>query len=344
MMAIRMDTTMHGGRHSVLLLMLLAVLALTSSALGSQHAGGGLPADLEEAVRLCGETSGADRADAEAWRDALQAAVHAGEDPALLVELLRRGQEEGLAREEFGEILLRVKRLADLDVPIELVVDRILQGIAKGVTFSRIEAVAEHLEQNLVEAANAVDENFPPAAPDTLREERRALVNHAVYALNAGASPSDLGWSLSFASAAEASMEDAGALAIALGCLLSAGLEPAQSLQFVETAWEHGYRGPVMIELGKAVAMFGHPESPPPEQLVEGLLHQIRRQAKAGDIFQDLEKAHAAGDFHPSDVDPTGVAAPDPGAGRAFDGGNDRYGPEDPGDPEDGENSGSPPP
>ena len=108
-----------------------------------------------------------------------------------------------------------------------------------------------------------------------------------------------------------------------MGCLLSAGLESAQSFHFVETAWQHGYRGPVIIELGKAMALFGHPGNPPPEQLVEGLLHQIRRQAKAGDIFQDLEKAHAAGDFHPSDVDPTGVAAPDQGTERFIDSGGD---------------------
>ena len=225
-------------------------------------------------------------------------------------------------------------------------VDRILQGIAKGVMFSRIETVADGVERNLLEAANAVDEIYVRSEPDTLLEERRALVNHSVYALNAGATPVDLGQALLFASDAGAPMEDAGAIAIAMGCLLSAGLEPAQSLEFVETAWQHDYRGPVMIELGKAVAMFGQPESPPPEQLVQGLLHQIRRQAEAGDIFQDLEKAHAAGDFHPSDVDPIGVAAPDPDAGRASDAGNDRYGPEDPenpGDPDDGTTGSTPP-
>lgn len=97
-----------------------------------------------------------------------------------------------------------------------------------------------------------------------------------------------------------------------------------------------------MIELGKAVAMFGDPGNPPPEQLVEGLLHQIRRQAEAGDIFQDLEKAHAAGDFHPSDIDPTGVAAPEHGAEQFIDDGREGTdvtsppdAPEDPEDPDD---------
>lgn len=118
--------------------MLVAIMpVLTAGAAEQAAAAGTSPGELQQA---------ADRA--------LRAGV-----PAADVEIIvLRGRERGLAPDRIGELIGTVAQAGEQGVPLRPVLDRIQQGLAKGVAAERIIAAARRLAECLAAAGPLVDD------------------------------------------------------------------------------------------------------------------------------------------------------------------------------------------
>ncbi|MBD3336251.1 MAG: hypothetical protein GF355_12110 [Candidatus Eisenbacteria bacterium] len=247
-------------------------------------------------------------------------ALSRGVDAVLLSEALKRARAAGWSAAEAGRMVDRARGLEEQGLPAEPVLDRMLQGMAKGVPYSRIEAVADRLGGNLRRSAHLLDAALP-AAPDG-EPVRREMIRHGAYALGAGADEAVMAAALQLAQEADDPLRAARSPVLALGSLCAAGLPPRRSLDVVGTAWREGYQDRDLERLSQALSAFGGPDSPPPADVVDGVLHRMRAGTPRGDLFRHLDEMLGAHGHHP------------PGAGPGEDPGHMRGPggpPEDPG-------------
>jgi len=215
--------------------------------------------------------------------------VAAQEAPDLRGELIRRAAEKGLTREQTEAILTRADRLASNGLPVRPVLDRYLQGLAKGVELPRIEAVVDQLETTLRNSAGCVDQVFPPAPRQPGSAERLTLIEHGAYALAAGVPTDDLTATMRLGEQGNGGPSASVAPVLAMGCLVGGGAEAAASLQLVQTAWVHGYRGADLEKLGRDLGALGRDGHGPSPELMQRVMGMIRDGAEHERLFRDLD-------------------------------------------------------
>lgn len=255
--------------------------------------GGAVPSlGLEEALDRIGATD-EQRADLiRVAKDAIDRGAPAG----LMTELARRALEKGIGSDVVEDILRRADALALQDLPPRPVLDRCLQGIAKGVPFERIGAVCDQIATQLREAARTVNEVYPRASgpADSERhpadsERRRTVIDHAAYAMGAGIPADILRRSLRLGADDHAPLEESASSVLALGLLASGGIPPEGSLEVVSVAWQHGYRDSDLEKLGCDLGSLGRPGEPPSADVIQGVLAHIRDGEARERVLDDLE-------------------------------------------------------
>jgi len=216
-------------------------------------------------------------------------AADAAVRPEVRAELVRRAGESGLSAPQTEAILQRADRIDAAGLPVQVVIDRYLEGMARGVPLPRIEAVVDRLEDRLRESARRVDVVFPadPSAP--AREMRRSLIDHCAFALSVGVPSDGLEEAMQLASRGKHGLGEGRAPVLAMGCLVAGGLEPAASLDLVRTAWAHGYRGSDLEQLGRELGSLGGAGQGPPPEVVRHVLDSIRSGADRERLFHHLE-------------------------------------------------------
>lgn len=264
-------------------------------------------------------------------RNDLLEAVNDGIDPDLLGEFLTRGHAAGLSQREIAGEISRAQRLATRELPAELTIDRILQGLAKGVPYARIEPVAAEFESRLVHAGELLDSTArtETRTSEETREGRRQMVGDVAYALGAGAPDADVMKSMQLALDQDLSLVSARAPVLALGGMVGAGVPADQSLRVVEEAWASGFRDSALEELGSQLSRLQRDDPNGTSRVIDELLQDLRAHGAPDRVLERLEEI----------VGPSGAAAPgvgpnaDPGQIRGPGGPPDDPGRQNPGGP-----------
>jgi hypothetical protein len=234
--------------------------------------------------------------------------------PDLREEIQQRGRDGMLRPDQVESVLRRADRLEAAGLPSHPVLDRVLQGIAKGVPFQRIEGVADELEVRLAMAARHVDGVFG-SVPPSERAARSVLIDHGAYVLSEGVPGKAVEEVLKLAKDASLGPGEGSAGVLALGSLVGVGLKPEVSLNFVRTAWIKGYRGADLEMLGTELASLGKEGQGPPPGVVDRVLGMVRQDMEHERVFRDLDAMRGAD--HPGPIAPPGTQpGEDPGHQR----------------------------
>jgi hypothetical protein len=249
---------------------------------------GGTPADdsspaLSQALSLYATAS-----ESSALNTAVQSALAAGVQPDVLAEVLTRSAETDLPDSDLLLIVNHATRLAQRNLPVAPVVSRYLQGLAKGVPFPRIQAVTDQLDARLVEAARRVDAKLPAPTDEATSRARLNAIDHGAYALSVGVSETAFDHSLGLAADEQRPLEAVQAPLLTLGVLVSSGVAPAKSVEVVDSAWKHGFRGQDLERLGKAVSRLSRDEGSA-SKVVGQILAMIDDSSQER-VFQGLDE------------------------------------------------------
>jgi hypothetical protein len=248
-------------------------------------------------------------------------------------ELLRRTAEVGLLPDQTRSILERVDRIEAAELPSRPVLDRYLEGLAKGIPLARIEAVVDQLEERLRDTAREIDRVFPREQFAHASKERLALIDDGAYALALGLPASGLEQAMRLAAAEQGGPKEGTAPVLAVGCLVGGGIEPEASLEVVRTAWNHGYRGEELERLGRDLGSLGRSGHAPASEVVAQIMGMIRSNADRENVFRNLD-ALCRPATRPGE-DPNhmhGPGGPPDNPGGTDSGGHRHHGPHGPGE------------
>jgi len=216
---------------------------------------------------------------------AAEGSVQLDAPPSLVAELVVRAHERGLTAEQLLTLLRRTQRLAGEGLPVGPVLSRYLEGMAKGVSYSRIEAVTAGMESSLVAAGARFDARYPVPTDDASRRARLVSIDNAAYVLGLGISPDALDSPMQLALQDKNPYEAAEAPLLALGILVGSGIAPETSLEVVSLAWENGYRGETMERLGVGLSRAGGNPA-----VVAEVLEMISSGAAQDRVFEGLDE------------------------------------------------------
>lgn len=235
----------------------------------------------------------------------------------------------GLSEVQARILIDRIDRLATGRLPWRPVIDRTRQGLAKGASFERIEAVCATLEARLRSGALLVDGAFAASgpsrpgapespgggarpggadSPDSPRPggdaARIALIDHTTFALEQGVPAqslstlfSTLGRETPFNPAAGTagapiSPHPLAALTspvVALTTLSSEGVPSPRGVEVVTAAWRNGMRDGQMEDLGLGLALALR-SGRPPEEIMNRVVDMCRRGVPPEKILGDFPR------------------------------------------------------
>ncbi len=231
-------------------------------------------------------------------------------------ELVRRAAETGLTPQQTQSILARADRLEADGLPAGAVLDRYLEGLAKGIALPRIEAVVDQLEDRLRDSGRRVDAVFPANTPAKTpvndRAARLALIDHAAYALEVGVPGAVIEQAMRLAAADHEGPAQGQAAVLAMGGLVAGGIKPDVSLDLVSAAWTQGYRGADLEKLGTDLGGLARNGQGPPADVLRQVLDSIRSGADRDKLLRSLDQMLAGGPSGPGDHPPGTRPGEDP--------------------------------
>lgn len=222
--------------------------------------------------------------------EAVETALAAGVESTYLAGLLRGSHDRGLSADVLVGWVNRTERLAKGNLPVAPVVSRYLQGLAKGVPAPRIDIVIDDLESRLDESAWRIDSVCEVGTDPASQRARLLSIDHGAYALGLGVSSDELSHSIALAWEEMGTIKAVQAPVLTLGILVSAGIAPGKSLEVVDTAWMHGYRGSNLERLGKSVGRLGRDGQAPSPEVVNEVIEMIGKEASKDRVFQGLDE------------------------------------------------------
>lgn len=238
----------------------------------------------------------------------LAAGLDAGALAALTPEaaqtLRDRAAASGVSAEQAEIWVKGLQQLSDDNLPVAPVLSRYLQGLSKGVPPSRIDAAVADLESRLRQAAARIDAVYGATADPAQKEARLVAIDHGAYALGVGVTESDLTHSIRLAGQGGLPLSAVEAPVLTLGLLASSGLTPARSLEVVDAAWNHGYRGDSLERLGKALGTLGSEGHAPSSDVVQQVLKMIGDDASQEAVFRGLDQLMGRDDYRLSSSSP----------------------------------------
>jgi hypothetical protein len=222
--------------------------------------------------------------------EAVQTALTAGVESTYLAGLIGGSRDRDLSPDVLVGWVNRTERLAKGNLPVAPVVSRYLQGLAKGVPSSRIDMVIDDLESRLEESAWRIDSVCEVRTDPVSRKARLISIDHGAYALGLGVSSDELSQSIALAWEEVGTIEAVQAPMLTLGILVAAGIAPEKSLEVLDTAWMHGYRGNNLERLGKSVGRLGRDGQAPSLEMVNKVIEMIGKEASKDRVFQGLDE------------------------------------------------------
>ena len=228
--------------------------------------------------------------DSDELQAATEKAVGRGADPVQLESLIQRAHSNDLSPEVLADWVSHVEQLAAKQLPVSPVVSRYLQGLAKHIATSRIMVAVGELESRLDEAAMHIDAVCRVPGDPASQRERLATIDHGAYVLGLGVTGRQLDLAISLAWEESNSIEAIEAPILTLGILVASGISADQSMEVVDAAWVHGYRGVNLERLGKALGRLGREGDGPPAEIVADVLEMIGNGASQDRVFQDLDE------------------------------------------------------
>ncbi len=237
---------------------------------------------------------------------ASHAAVAKGVSPDALSEFLHRAGENEYPPADLLIAVGRLGRVAASDLPVDPVLSRYLQGMAKHVPSPRVEAAVGALEIRLKDAAVLIDAAFPAQELD--RDSRLKAVDHGAYAIQVGVPIEVFDRALSLARGDSAPLNSVQAPLLAMGVLSASGVDPDRSMDLVSQAWSHGIRGPELEQLGKTVGVYARYSGGDAGEVVTEVIRMLESDLTSDRIFAGLDTMHpeARGQLPPG-ADPTVV-------------------------------------
>lgn len=209
--------------------------------------------------------------------------------PGELAEFDARAAEAGWTEADRLGALARLDALLAAELPARPVLSRYLEGMAKGIPASRIDAATADLAQRLQLGAATVASMHPQRFEAMSPADRNRLIDHAAYALGTGMTPDQLAGSLHNVAAEPEPLSELDAPILALGMLNGSGLDAGLSQDLVASAWSQGYRGAELERLGLAVVSLGSEGTAPPMEIVREVIDQIDRDVAPAQVFQSLD-------------------------------------------------------
>jgi len=268
------------GRGAFVVLSILVMATLGSVPVLGEL---GLPAALDLALQTRTQS-----APDPGLENAVRTALARGVDEALLRSLLEKGTPDVLPSETLTAWVEHAGQLAELGLPVNPVVSRYLQGLAKGVPISRIESAVLVLEDRLRQAALLVDALGAPVS--ALPSARLITIDHVAYALGLGLPVEEVERSLALAGTEPDPARAAQAPVLTLGILTASGLSHETSFELVATAWDKGYRGDSMERLGKALGTANPEGGAPSQKLVQEVLMLLGEESSQDRFFEGLDE------------------------------------------------------
>ena len=220
-----------------------------------------------------------------------------GAQPAMVDALLVRALENGIPEASMVDVVHRLHDLYQRGLPVEPVLSRYLQGLSKGVPISRIDRAADAVEARLALAARHVDRRSQEQGVVISPEERLRTVDSAAYALGAGLSEEQLDKSLDLVcrdlaeGKASVGENDLNAPVLAVGMMVSGGVDGSRSYEIVSQAWRQGYRSGDLQSLSHAVLEIGKQSSP--SQAADRVLDLLSQNYDVDGLFQTLDAIQA---------------------------------------------------
>lgn len=234
----------------------------------------------------------------------LDAGALAALTPEAAQTLRDRAAASGVSAEQAETWVNELQQLSDDNLPVAPVLSRYLQGLSKGVPPSRIDAAVADLESRLRQAAARIDAVYASTADPAQKEARLVAIDHGAYALGVGVTESDLTHSIRLAGQGGLPLSAVEAPVLTLGILASSGLTPARSLEVVDAAWNHGYRGDSLERLGTALGTLGSEGHAPSSEVVQQVLKMIGDDASQEAVFRGLDQLMGRDDYRLSSSSP----------------------------------------
>lgn len=266
------------------------LMTAAGPAAGTDGADVAIPADLAEAIENGARSARLTTEENSRFGEDIRAAFQGGADAGILADLLASCTAAGSDGSEILVVAGRARHLAELELPVDPVLDRYLQGMAKGVPFDRICSVADRLEERLAESARIMEERLTGFRDRGTRRERLDMIDQGAYALGAGLPEDHLGRAAGLMSGSGETLRAARAPVLAIGCLASGGIDPDRSFEVIETAWSHGYRGGDLERIGRDLGAFAHTNSDAADGAVSEMLSRIRSREEMGQLAGFLDR------------------------------------------------------
>ncbi len=271
--------------------MALSAVTLPASALAFSTLALLLPADA--ALAQVGAVPKPRSTDGTA--DWLARARGAGVEADALEGLRAEALAAGLSEAELRTLGERIVRVAAGRLPWRPVLDRTRQGVAKGASFERIDAVCAGLEARLHESAALVDRAFPETDVKRPIGGRSELIDHTMFALEKGVEPTSLStmFGALHSGAAPSATATPTAVAaytapvVALTSLSAEGVAGTDGVALVTQAWQSGMRDGDLENLGLTLSQALR--SGQPKSLVNETADRFRRHEAAQQILGDLK-------------------------------------------------------
>ncbi|MGF1671927.1 MAG: hypothetical protein ACFCU6_15895 [Balneolaceae bacterium] len=228
-------------------------------------------------------------------------AVSAGIDKSEFEILQTRAANSGITDDQLVQIIEPALIMAEQNLPAELVFQKALEGIAKGVPASRMIPVLDGLRQNAEQASSIVDPwlQRPEVESFLNRNREQAGINYRTEMLKAGVKtlsqsvPSEVLQSVLDEIGKEAVLSKTTPASILVGVniigdLPSTAVQPEATGTLISKTLSGGFRADDMQKLPGAMNAAQRRSQLPAASIIEGVTSQLQGGIPANQILQNL--------------------------------------------------------
>jgi len=250
-------------------------------------------------------------------------------------DLTERGRMRGMGDEDLARVLHPAVQLAEQNLPSEMIFQKAMEGIAKGVPPAIMDRVLNQIRTGTEQARPLIDEWI--AKPDveqmversTERMDRETFRNEMLRVSAravSGETGLDLVLTILETLGEEGVMRNAtpsrvlAAINI-LSDIPNAAQQPEQMRDMIAKAIQHGFTSSDLQRLPAAMNMAQRRSELPAAAVMQGLGQQMDRGVPAADILQNLFNGDVRGGGPPGHIPPGLQNRPDRGEGHPGRGG-----------------------
>lgn len=252
--------------------------------------------------------NGAAMAQANDLDTVLKKAQESGIDETALKELQQRASSRGATDEQIIAMIQPAIDMAGQNLPVELALEKAMEGLSKGVPASKIAPVLQRLNQSAAEAVVIVDpwlerpdvKEMIAKTPNGISNEkfRNELTKATSKALNQNVNQ-ETAKEIFNEMGDESVMGKASASDIiaAVGILpdMAQGVDQSQAGKFLVRALKGGFKASELQSLPSAMSMAQQRSELPAASVLEGVAKQLDGDIPAKQILQNLFNGQVGG-------------------------------------------------